>query len=146
MEKETIKGIRKFQVSERESDILYALWNAERPLMASEIANEELKLTTVHTTLKRMLAKNLVEVVDFAKSGNVFGRCYQPTISMMEFEMDKFASGFVKRNEKEVTITDLLEVLFQDADKETLKRELDDLEQLIKEMREEMEKSQQGTL
>ena len=146
MEKETIKGIRKFQVSERETDILYALWNAERPLMASEIANEELKLTTVHTTLKRMLAKNLVEVVDFAKSGNVFGRCYQPTISMMEFEMDKFASGFVKRNEKEVTITDLLEVLFQDADKETLMRELDDLEQLIKEMREEMEKSQQGTL
>ncbi len=140
MEKETIRGIRKYQVADRERDILYILWNADRPLMASEIANEGVKLPTVHTTLKRMLAKNLVEAVDFAKSGNVYGRCYQPTITMMEFEMDRFASGFVKSDEKEVTIIDLLEALFKDMNKETLKRELDDLEQLIKEMREDLEK------
>ncbi len=143
MERGTIRGIRKFQLAEREIDILYVLWNANRPLMASEIANEGLKLATVHTTLKRMIAKNLVEVADFAKSGNVFARCYQPVISQMEFEMDRFASGFVKSNEKEVTITDLLEVLFRNEDKETLKRELDELEQLVKEIREKTKDSRQ---
>lgn len=139
MDRGTIRGIRKFQLAEREIDILYVLWDANRPLMASEIANEGLKLATVHTTLKRMMAKNLVEVVDFAKSGNVFARCYQPAITQMEYEMDKLASGFIRNNEREVTITDLLEALFENEDKETLKRELDELEQLVKEMREEIE-------
>lgn len=69
MEKKT----NKYNLPERETEILYALWNAGRPLLASEIADvdEDLKIATVHTTLKRMLKKHLIEVVDFAKSGNV---------------------------------------------------------------------------
>ena len=64
-----------YQLTPREIDILYTIWDADRPLMASEMASEELTLATVHTTLKRMLGKNLLDVVDFAKSGHVFGRC-----------------------------------------------------------------------
>ena len=67
---------RKYQLAKREEDILYVLWSAGRPLLASEIANDDLQLSTVHTTLKRMMRKRLVEVVDFAKSGNVFGQPY----------------------------------------------------------------------
>ena len=48
-----------YQLTPREIDILYTIWDADRPLMASEMASEELKLATVHTTLKRMLRKNL---------------------------------------------------------------------------------------
>ena len=64
----------KYDLPEREVEILYTLWDAGRPLLASEMADEgeELKLATVHTTLKRMLKKGLIEVVDFAKSGNVY--------------------------------------------------------------------------
>ena len=41
-----------YQLTPREIDILYTIWDADRPLMASEMASEELKLATVHTTLK----------------------------------------------------------------------------------------------
>ena len=80
--------INGYSISSREMDILHILWAADRPLLASEImdANEELKLATVHTTLTRMLKKNLITVADFVRSGNVFGRRYKPLISRQEFE------------------------------------------------------------
>lgn len=75
-------------VSPREMDILRILWAAGKPLLASEImeSNEDLKLATVHTTLTRMLKKNLIAVADFVRSGNVFGRRYTPLVSRREFE------------------------------------------------------------
>lgn len=140
------KKERKYQVTVRENDILYALWKAGRPLLASEIASDELKLTTVHTTLKRMLKKNMVEVVDFTKSGNVFGRCYQPTISLRDYEMDNFCSTFQKSEcHKDVTITGLMEKLLDDLDDEEVKKELDELEQVIKVMREQIKEEDEGT-
>ena len=53
------KNRNRYNLSVREIDILYVLWKADRPLLASEIveADEKLKLPTVHTTLKRMLDK-----------------------------------------------------------------------------------------
>ena len=75
-------------VSPREMDIIHILWTAGEPLLASEImeSKDELKLATVHTTLTRMLKKNLITVAGFARSGNVFGRRYTPLVSRQEFE------------------------------------------------------------
>jgi len=54
-------------VSPRELDILHILWAAGTPLLASEImeSNDELRLATVHTTLTRMLKKNLQRKKNF---------------------------------------------------------------------------------
>ena len=136
------KRTKRYQLTPREVDILYAIWNAGRPLMASEIAGEELKLATVHTTLKRMLKKNVVEVVDFAKSGNVYGRCYQPTMSLKEFELQKFSNDYKNITCKEITVANLIEKYLDSLDEDTLSEELDGLEQFIKEKRKEMEKAE----
>lgn len=127
-----------YNLPEREIEILYVLWNAGRPLLASEIADSdsELKLATVHTTLKRMLKKNLIEVVDFAKSGNVFGRCYKPTISLKEFELKRFSNDFKKKQCSEITASNLVAALLENADKDSVLKELDGLEKMIKEKRE----------
>ena len=134
------KGKKEFHLPEREVDILYAMWNAGRPLMASEITevNEELKLATVHTTLKGMLKKNLIEVVDFAKSGNVFGRCYQPTLSLQEFELGKISSEFKNKKSTDITASNLVAALLRDEDNGTIQEELDKLEKMIQEKREEI--------
>ena len=132
------KRTKSCKLTPREVDILYALWKAGRPLMASEIAGEELKLATVHTTLKRMLKKNVVEVVDFAKSGNVYGRCYQPTMSLMDFELRKFSDDYKNITCGEITVANLIEAYLDELDEETLLEELDGLEQFIKERRKEM--------
>ena len=123
------------KMNRREIDILYIMWNAGKPLMASEIANSELTLPTVHTTLKRMLKKNMVEVVSFAKSGKVYGRCYQPTMGLKEYELDKLSKDFKSKMCQEITISGLTEILLEDLDGDALLKELEQLEQLIKEKR-----------
>lgn len=131
-----------YNLPEREIEILYVLWNADRPLLASEIADSDgdLKLATVHTTLKRMLRKNLIEVVDFAKSGNVFGRCYKPTISLKEFELKRFSNDFKKKQCREITASNLVSALLENADSDSVLKELDGLERMIKEKRKTIEK------
>lgn len=127
-----------YQLTPREIDILYTIWDADRPLMASEMASEELKLATVHTTLKRMLRKNLLEVVDFAKSGNVFGRCYQPTFTMKEFELDMLSTAFKNRRCKEITIANYIAELLNRMEPEEALKMLDELEETVKELRKEI--------
>ncbi len=131
-----------FELPEREVDILYVLWNANRPLLASEIAEaqDDLKLATVHTTLKRMLKKGLIEVVDFAKSGNVFGRCYRPTIELKDFELKRFSNDFKKKQCRDITASNLVAALLDDADSDSVLEELNDLEEMIKMQRERIMK------
>ncbi len=70
------KKKKEVRFSSREVDILYILWNAGKPMLASEIlaVDQKLKPATVNTALKKMLEKELVVVADFVKSGNVYGR------------------------------------------------------------------------
>lgn len=132
----------KYDLPDREVEILYTMWDAGRPLLASEMAeaDEELKLATVHTTLKRMLRKGLIEVVDFAKSGNVFGRCYQPTMSVDEFEMERLSSGFRKKHSENITASNFVAALLEEKDSDAAMEELDELEQMIQRQREKLMK------
>ena len=132
------KKIDIYKMPPREVEIHYTLWDARRPLIASEIANEELKLATVHTTLKRMLKKDVLEVVDFAKSGNVYGRCYQPTISLMEFEMSRLCELFLRKKCKEITLASFVAEMLKGMDDADVLKELDELEKVIKQKRMEL--------
>ncbi len=143
MEKDRVaKGMNEYHLPIREIDILYVMWEAGKPLMASEIADadEELKLATVHTTLKRMLRKKLIEVVDFAKSGNVFGRCYQPTVTQEKFEMGKLSIDFRAKHRKDITACNLVAALLDDEDNNMAEEELDRLEKMIQEKRDRISK------
>lgn len=138
------KQMKEFNLPNREVEILYTMWNAGRPLLASEIAeaDADLKIATVHTTLKRMLKKNLIEVVDFAKSGNVFGRCYQPTLSMEEFELSRLSSNLKSKKGKDINASNLVAALLEDEDSSTALEELDELEKMIQEKRKKLMKNQ----
>ncbi len=116
--------------SPREVDILYILWNAGKPMLASEIlaVDKKLKPATVNTALKKMLEKELVVVADFVKSGNVYGRRYKPTITLKDFEMQKFST----------TAADLVNALSRSTDTESVLEELDNLEQIIQQQREKI--------
>lgn len=138
------KQMKEFNLPNREVEILYTMWNAGKPLLASEIAeaDDDLKIATVHTTLKRMLKKNLIEVVDFAKSGNVFGRCYQPTISLKEFELSRLSNNFKKKKSKDINASNLVAALLEDEDSDTALEELDELEKMIQEKRKKLMSNQ----
>lgn len=124
------KKKKDIRFSPREVDILYILWNAGKPMLASEIlaVDKKLKPATVNTALKKMLEKELVVVADFVKSGNVYGRRYKPTITLKDFEMQKFST----------TAADLVNALSRNTDTESVLEELDNLEQIIQQQREKI--------
>ena len=126
------KKKKEVRFSSREVDILYILWNAGKPMLASEILaiDQKLKPATVNTALKKMLEKELVVVADFVKSGNVSGRRYKPTITQKDFEMQKFST----------TAADLVNALSHNKDTDSVLEELDNLEEIIKKQREKIMK------
>ncbi|MDR1687971.1 MAG: BlaI/MecI/CopY family transcriptional regulator [Clostridiales bacterium] len=82
---------RRYQISQREGEILNILWESQEPLFASQIAkhltdrNEQLSINTVQSAVKNMLKKNLVEVADIQHSGTVLSRRYRPVLSKSDF-------------------------------------------------------------
>ncbi len=78
--------------------------------------------------------------MDFAKSGNVFGRCYQPTISLREFELGKISSEFKNKKCKDITASNLVAALLDEETDGALEAELDELEKMIQERRKEISK------
>lgn len=104
---------------------------------AARFRNCQRRIKTGNGThhIKENAEKNLLEVVDFAKSGNVFGRCYQPTISIMEFELDRLSAAFESRQCTEITLSKYIAALLDNMDKETALRELENLEKMIAEKR-----------
>ena len=78
----------KKNLTKRESDIMTILWTSNKPLVASEIvkANPSLSISTVQTVLKKLTAKNYVEMAGIVYSGTVLTRSYQPAISQEDYE------------------------------------------------------------
>ena len=62
------------KLTSREIDILNILWENEKPLIASEIADarSDLTINTVQAVLRKLLKYQLVEVADIVYSGTVF--------------------------------------------------------------------------
>lgn len=71
------------KLTSREIDILNILWENEKPLIASEIADarSDLTINTVQAVLRKLLKYQLVEVADIVYSGTVLSRSYRPTIT-----------------------------------------------------------------
>ena len=67
----------------REMDIMNILWNSQKPLIASEIAEyrSDLTINTVQAVIRKLLKYQLIEVADIVYSGTVLSRSYKPSIS-----------------------------------------------------------------
>ena len=80
----------------REMDIMNILWNSQKPLIASEIAEyrSDLTINTVQAVIRKLLKYQLIEVADIVYSGTVLSRSYKPSISSEEYEeMEKAFPG-----------------------------------------------------
>ncbi len=132
---------RKYQLNEYEIEILYVLWKAGKPLLVSEIAERGLNISTARATIRSMYERNLLEVAGRARSGSVFGRCYQPTIDVKDFEMDRMVNDFKEKACPDITVSGLVEAYLDGLDEDSLCQELDGLEQLVKEKYKEMEQT-----
>lgn len=79
--------MKKYQLNSNERDIMYVLWESNRPLTASEIVEAKKGLTTptVQRLLKKLLEKNYVEVSEIVQVGKALARSYKPKKSIEEY-------------------------------------------------------------
>ena len=131
-------------LSKREMDILNILWQAEAPLVASEIAKEDETLTinTVQATLRKLLKKELVQVADIVYSGTVLCRSYRPTEASRDLALRGFAAQF-HSFKKMVPIPQFVTALLeQETDDDTTLKEIEALEKVLKKEKERILKKQ----
>ena len=71
------------KLSKRQYEIMCIMWNADRPLLASEIvkSRDDLNINTVQSSLKSLVEKEYIEVADITHSRTVLARTYQPLVS-----------------------------------------------------------------
>lgn len=120
--------ILKRQLSKRELDVMNVLWNSDKPLVASEIAqmNPKLSINTVHTVLKSLLKDNFVEVSDIVYSGTVLTRSYVSVVKIADYISENFLSG--------ITLQVVSAFIDKEKDKNVLLKLDDMLTQRIKEL------------
>lgn len=119
----------KFELTQREFDILKILWSSEKPLVASDFTkiDESLSINTVQAVLKNLLKKNLIKVADIVYSGTVLSRSYTPTINEKDFTLKNIVKDY-KEIEKAVPLPNFVATLLdQESDEEEAIKELERL-------------------
>lgn len=120
------------KLTSREVDVLNVLWDAGKPMIASDIVNRDkvLSINTVQTVLRELLKKGYVEVADIVYSGTVLCRSYKPTDLAIELTKQNFASQY-KKITKSISPSMLFAALLDDEENED--ELIQALESIIKE-------------
>lgn len=122
----------KKNLSKHQLEVMKILWDSQTPLIASDIAkrHSKLNLSTVQATLRVLIKLETVEVADIVYSGTVLTRAYRPTISRNEYFNQTYRD--ISEGLSGVSLIASL------IDKETSLEELDRLEEIIKNKRQEI--------
>lgn len=118
------------KITGKQLDVMQALWEADQPMTASEIVREhpELNINTVQSGLKQLMKKEYIRVADIVYSGTVLCRSYEPQITKESY-VNEFFSGGGSMETAARFIGGTQDV-----------QELDELEKLINQRREELKK------
>ena len=119
----------KVRLSNRELAIMTVLWNAERPLAATDIPelDPSLNINTVKSALQNLLKKSCIQVADIVYHGTVLTRTYKPILTQESYSSEHFmrfqksSSSFIAalvKAEKDEKTLDALEKLIQEQKKE----------------------------
>lgn len=131
------------KLTNRELEIMSILWNSEVPLMASEIVKlgNELTINTVQAVLKKLLARNYIEIADIGYSGTVLSRSYKPTLTADEYEMNKMLDSYRRMTDKSNGMSRFVATLLEEEKNTSqLLSEIEELETILKSKKEDLSK------
>jgi predicted transcriptional regulator len=79
--------VRLGELKKRQLEVMDVLWEADEPMIASEIvkAREDLNVNTVQAALRSLVKKNYIEVADIVYSGTVLSRRYKTLITKEDY-------------------------------------------------------------
>ena len=130
----------KFDLSDKEEQMLETMWKEGRPLTRSEIINltenRRWKESSIHVFLNRLLDKGSIRVVDIVKTSTNFGRTYEPTFSAEEYDMARLKKNFEKVDPERGTISNFLSFIVKS--KKIDKKDVKELEDIIRDYKDDL--------
>lgn len=128
---------KKFDLSDKEEQMLETMWRAKRPLTRSEIINltknRRWKESSIHVFLNRLLEKGSIRVHDIVKTTTNFGRTYEPTFSLEEYDIVRLKQNFKTVDPELSTISDFISFIVKS--KKIDKKSVKELENIIKDQK-----------
>ncbi|MDR0922527.1 MAG: BlaI/MecI/CopY family transcriptional regulator [Lactobacillales bacterium] len=120
--------MNKVKISDRELEVLEILWRSDKALTAKQISEEEphLVISTIQSTLKKLMKKELIKVDDIIYSGTVLTRAYTTCTSRESFVLSQYQN---------LKFSKLLSLFLGQQSKENLGSELDKIEEILKNKR-----------
>ena len=122
----------KKRITKKQLEIMKILWSSNKPLIASEILkrNDSLNINTVQACLRALVNKQFIKVADIVYSGTVLTRSYTPLVSREDF-LETACQDIIGKAKVSSLIASLI-------DTETNLSELEELEKLIEQKKEEL--------
>lgn len=122
----------KKRITKKQLEIMKILWSSDKPLIASEILkrNNSLNINTVQACLRALVNKQFIKVADIVYSGTVLTRSYTPLVSREDF-LGTACQDIIGKAKVSSLIASLI-------DTETNLSELEELEKLIEQKKEEL--------
>lgn len=134
-------------LSENELAVLNALWNAGKPLSRPEIlqriAKTDWNPNSIHLILNNLMKKGLVQIGDFTRCGQNYGRTYYPLKERGEV-ISSLTAYMLPDVSEEDRVLHVMSAMTQKGISEKTIRELEEmLEQRRKELQQENADSQE---
>ena len=122
----------KKRITKKQLEIMKILWSSDKPLIASEIlkGHDSLNINTVQACLRALVNKQFIKVADIVYSGTVLTRSYTPLVSREDF-LGTACQDIIGKAKVSSLIASLI-------DTETNLSELEELEKLIEQKKEEL--------
>lgn len=124
----------------RELDIMRILWEADRPLMVSEIVQRDKNGTiySVQRIIQNLIKKDVVAVEGMAYNKKALGRTFKPLISSESIELDNIRQMLSKVVSKNITASHLIAALLPADNNEQTLKELSQMEEIIRERKKKL--------
>jgi len=123
------------KLTKREYVIMKILWEADEPLIISEIVKREPGSTIfgVQRLIKRLLSKEMVAVDSVVYSHKTLARKFKATVSAEDFEIANMKKIFNSMTERNIPASDIIASMISAIDNDKLVDELDRLGKIIQE-------------
>ncbi|MDE7199558.1 MAG: BlaI/MecI/CopY family transcriptional regulator [Lachnospiraceae bacterium] len=123
------------KLTERELEVMRILWEADKPLMVSEIVQRDKNGTiySVQRIIQNLIKKEMVAVEGMAYNKKALGRTFKPLVSAESIEQSHIQDVFSKMVSRNIAVSHLIAALLPADSSEQTLEELNRLEDIIRE-------------
>lgn len=123
------------KLTSRELEVMRILWEADKPLMVSEIVQRDKNGTiySVQRIIQNLIKKDMVAVEGMAYNKKALGRTFRPLVSSESIELSNIQEMLSKMVSKNIAASHLIAALLPVDNSEQTLIELNQIEEIIRE-------------